>query len=65
MEVLKKIKDYVNFENQDSKATVEVVVDREIQHHDRNDEDLETDVVEGMEDNENESNVATDAMTEE
>ena len=61
MEVLKKIKDYVNFENQDSKASFEAEVSREIQHHDRDDEniddstvelpadDLNEDVIEGVE----------------
>ena len=35
MEVLKKIKDYVNFENQDSKATQEAKVDLDIKHFDQ------------------------------
>ena len=62
MEVLKKIKDYVNFENQDSKAICEAEVSREIQNHDRADEkiddftvelpaeDFNADVIEGVED---------------
>ena len=62
MKVLKKIKDYVNFENQDSKATFEVDVSQEIQHYDRyRDRDdeiildldvIDDDVVEGAEEDE-------------